>query len=474
MIMAFQGGGSSIATETYHGYVETTDDALRIFEACRRGILMRRSRRLCESERTGISSGSMFVWDESESGIRRWTDGRKWSPSRVNGCFLVYTELHPRIFPSSVSPDMPLENGLVKKALSLFTNSTSKLHLVCYYRKEDVDSGKLHTPAADPLLCNIDIPRSLYPDIIPEMIDTLDKAGKDNSTSSTLTPFRSRKERRVSVAMAPILANRTSSRPLSYLQTHDCRLVASTQPRLVRRPEPESSAVAKGLQRDGVPVLSAQQTPTLQWQAVNAVNAAAIKHTEPTAASPLWQESDLGREGYLSAAAIESPVISMAHSQQQRMRLPSIDLQVRSLSIVGQSADVQLPPMGSYATAPSSRRNTMFGRNFSLRTPVEDYNNGETPQQRGGRAVRLPPISELLRSINTDQQPPSSLAASMGAASSSSASSTETAVDDVRSKYAKYPWERKASTSVGNRRLHYGGKQPQHSDSYIVHSDKDA
>ncbi|KAJ2859912.1 hypothetical protein GGI22_002856, partial [Coemansia erecta] len=139
-----------------------------------------------------------------------------------------------------------------------------------------------------------------------------------------------------------------------------------------------------------------------------------------------------------------------------------------------QSADVQLPPMGSYATAPSSRRNTMFGRNFSLRTPVEDYNNGETPQQRGGRAVRLPPISELLRSINTDQQPPSSLAASMGAASSSSASSTETAVDDVRSKYAKYPWERKASTSVGNRRLHYGGKQPQHSDSYIVHSDKDA
>ncbi|KAJ1886490.1 Gluconate transport-inducing protein, partial [Coemansia sp. IMI 209127] len=99
-MMASQGGGSSIATETYHGYVETTDDALRIFEACRRGILMRRNRRLCESERTGISSGSLFVWDESESGIRRWTDGKKWSPSRVNGCFLVYTELHPRISPS--------------------------------------------------------------------------------------------------------------------------------------------------------------------------------------------------------------------------------------------------------------------------------------------------------------------------------------------------------------------------------------
>ncbi|KAJ1933627.1 Gluconate transport-inducing protein [Linderina macrospora] len=152
--------------ETYRGCIETTDDALLIFEACRLGMLQRVSRRLVEDERNCIQSGSVYVWDESESGIRRWTDGKRWSPSRVNGCFLIYTELEPKTSTSSPSS----RPGLVKKALSLFTAHASKLHLVCYYNKEDLNSGKLMTPSQDPLLCKLPIPRSLYPDVIPELI----------------------------------------------------------------------------------------------------------------------------------------------------------------------------------------------------------------------------------------------------------------------------------------------------------------
>lgn len=54
--------------ETFHGYIETTQDVLLIFEGCRRGLIPRVSRRLQEKERRMIRSGSVFVFDERESG----------------------------------------------------------------------------------------------------------------------------------------------------------------------------------------------------------------------------------------------------------------------------------------------------------------------------------------------------------------------------------------------------------------------
>ena len=38
----------------------------------------------------------MFVFVEGECGIRRWTDGKLWSPSRIFGQFLVYKEVEKR------------------------------------------------------------------------------------------------------------------------------------------------------------------------------------------------------------------------------------------------------------------------------------------------------------------------------------------------------------------------------------------
>jgi hypothetical protein len=43
-----------------------------------------------------ITSGSVFVFDEDESGIKRWTDGFFWSPSRILGNFLLYRETEKR------------------------------------------------------------------------------------------------------------------------------------------------------------------------------------------------------------------------------------------------------------------------------------------------------------------------------------------------------------------------------------------
>lgn len=78
------------------GWIETTRDALLILEAARRGLIPRVTRRLIDSERKMITSGSVFVFDEDESGIKRWTDGFFWSPSRILGNFLLYRETDKR------------------------------------------------------------------------------------------------------------------------------------------------------------------------------------------------------------------------------------------------------------------------------------------------------------------------------------------------------------------------------------------
>jgi hypothetical protein len=75
----------------FRGYIETTYDSLLVFEAARRGLIPRVTRRLIERERGMVQSGAVFVFDEQESGIKRWTDGLVWSPSRILGNFLVST-----------------------------------------------------------------------------------------------------------------------------------------------------------------------------------------------------------------------------------------------------------------------------------------------------------------------------------------------------------------------------------------------
>lgn len=36
-----------------------------------------------------VKSGAVFIFATEESGIKRWTEGLAWSPSRIDGNFLV-------------------------------------------------------------------------------------------------------------------------------------------------------------------------------------------------------------------------------------------------------------------------------------------------------------------------------------------------------------------------------------------------
>ncbi|KAL9010059.1 MAG: hypothetical protein Q9173_004969 [Seirophora scorigena] len=80
---------------TWRGHVETTKDALLIFEGCFQGTLAHCFRRPHDRERAQlIVSGNVFVYEEATSGIKRWTDGIPWSPSRILTNFLIYRQLN--------------------------------------------------------------------------------------------------------------------------------------------------------------------------------------------------------------------------------------------------------------------------------------------------------------------------------------------------------------------------------------------
>ncbi|KEY83419.1 camp independent regulatory protein [Aspergillus fumigatus] len=198
-------GTAAVLEPTFTGYVATTQDALILFEACLTGILHHVPRRPHDRERSHlVRSGSVFIYEENSSGIKRWTDGVTWSPSRILGNFLVYRELEKPFPPGekkramkkanrrpvpSARPGEPYprhdsnggsyspsstsgsfgdrshqsdveralvgslvdsygfkDSGLVKKTMSVTVSGVTH-HLVSYYSVEDVMRGVLNPPS---------------------------------------------------------------------------------------------------------------------------------------------------------------------------------------------------------------------------------------------------------------------------------------------------------------------------------------
>ncbi|TBT96819.1 Gti1/Pac2 domain-containing protein [Hamiltosporidium magnivora] len=75
------------------GYITDYEEALLIVHGIRLGLLPITKSRLSISERKEIRSGCIYCFVESKSGIKRWTDGKIWSPSMIVGKFLMYKEV---------------------------------------------------------------------------------------------------------------------------------------------------------------------------------------------------------------------------------------------------------------------------------------------------------------------------------------------------------------------------------------------
>ncbi|KAL9550175.1 hypothetical protein MBANPS3_004842 [Mucor bainieri] len=209
-------------TKTFHGFIENTTDSLLVIEACRRGLLPTINRRLIERERSAIKSGTIIVFDETESGIKRWTDGFLWSPSRILGNFLVYRELENRgirnseddysystitRMASNITEETNIsliqqreralvgslttsnttynfkKEGLIKKTIRIMVNGNF-LHIVNYYSKHDALNNLLPTPSTSPELACLQIPADLMPHLQGQYASTC------NMESTTITKKR--------------------------------------------------------------------------------------------------------------------------------------------------------------------------------------------------------------------------------------------------------------------------------------------
>ena len=222
-MIVMNSGKAPACVPTWRGHIETTKDALIIFEACFSGALAHCFRRPHDRERNQlIVSGNVFVYEEATSGIKRWTDGIPWSPSRILTNFLIYRQLNNPFPPgekkratkrgqrptkagdpyptpgsakgnggdecfrlSPVSPATPglksedslekdanrgllgslidsyefKENGLLKKTMTVVINNVQH-HLVSYYSLEDA-KHHLRTPRDDPRLCDVQLREEL-------------------------------------------------------------------------------------------------------------------------------------------------------------------------------------------------------------------------------------------------------------------------------------------------------------------------
>ncbi|KAF1346488.1 Gti1/Pac2 family-domain-containing protein, partial [Delphinella strobiligena] len=196
------GSGSGPLQPTWTGFVQNSMDGLMLFEACLSGKLHHVPRRPHDRERGNlIKSGSVFIYEENASGIKRWTDGVAWSPSRILGNFLIYRELEKPFPPGekkramkrkrsqeldgrqpktdsvgAQDNDKEMErqligslvdsygfrpNGLVKKTMSISLNGVSH-HLVSYYTVEDVKQRRLQRPLTDTRLTGLTVRPELF------------------------------------------------------------------------------------------------------------------------------------------------------------------------------------------------------------------------------------------------------------------------------------------------------------------------
>ncbi|KAG8747266.1 hypothetical protein FRC10_001882 [Ceratobasidium sp. 414] len=188
--------------------LESTKDALLVIEAAERGLFPRLVRRLAEQERADlIRSGSVFVYDEFESGIRRFTDALVWSPSRIVGNYLVYREMRrheprPTSRAGAALPPQPASarslarprpgsvlneseksrkrreqlyvgsltnsekfkpEGLVKRTFSLMCEG-KHIHVIAYYTYDDAMNERFETPSEHKEFADLSISHELLRD----------------------------------------------------------------------------------------------------------------------------------------------------------------------------------------------------------------------------------------------------------------------------------------------------------------------
>ncbi|KAF6756187.1 Gti1/Pac2 family-domain-containing protein [Ephemerocybe angulata] len=171
-------------------HIRDAHDAHVVLEAVRLNILPLIKRRLLSNEREDLRSGHVYVWEEAQDdgGLLRWTDGRRWSQSRMRGDYLFYEEKiettqderdakaarracraadpNAAVPPPVRRKDRPSKpNGLTKQTYSVTVHlpgsgQPRKWHVVAYFSGNDY----IHLPTIEryDYLRNVRVPPGVY------------------------------------------------------------------------------------------------------------------------------------------------------------------------------------------------------------------------------------------------------------------------------------------------------------------------
>ena len=126
--------------------------------------------------------------------MRRWTDGKSWSASRVSGSFLTYREMEGKRGGGGFAAPVASRNGktpegnrtsgedregeteegpdgyrykpdgLMKQSFSITTSTGQHLHLISYYARSHLNAPGLQQPSTDPTLRSIRPQKGMYPE----------------------------------------------------------------------------------------------------------------------------------------------------------------------------------------------------------------------------------------------------------------------------------------------------------------------
>ncbi|KZP18547.1 hypothetical protein FIBSPDRAFT_791704 [Athelia psychrophila] len=151
----------------FHGVVDNTLHAFRLALAADRGLVPRIIRRLSQAEHTRMAkSGAVIIFNVQESGIHRWRDGLLWTPSRIEGNFLVYKEMSVDARPDGVAPARSPNlitklNGLHKRTITVKLRHC-EYHVISYYTSEEMKSGQLKRVTTRPDIMDLELHASLF------------------------------------------------------------------------------------------------------------------------------------------------------------------------------------------------------------------------------------------------------------------------------------------------------------------------
>lgn len=125
-----------------HGYIHKIEDAYLIVHAIRFNLMKSVQNRLSKEDKEMIRSGQIYCFRYKNEGMKRWTDGKIWSPSRVSGKFLIYKEVPKHLSKSqikkikkqghNIKQEIDSSLDFFKKTAAIIIGDTH-YHVIAYY-----------------------------------------------------------------------------------------------------------------------------------------------------------------------------------------------------------------------------------------------------------------------------------------------------------------------------------------------------